>query len=145
MKKIILLFIAAVALVVSCRQEIVYEISYNVSLDGANTYEAGRPVRFNFSGDVDNIVFYSGETGHKYEFRNRYEADESAADEESQTTVENDKGVVIKNLQNYLHSFEYTWNEPGTYTVTFVGTNANYAGASRKIQEMTITIFEAKE
>ena len=59
--------------------------------------------------------------------------------------VENDKGVAIKNLQNYLHSFEYTWDEPGTYTVTFVGTNSNYAGASQKIQQMTITVFDAEE
>ena len=59
--------------------------------------------------------------------------------------VANDKGVAIKNLQNYLHTFEYTWTEPGTYTVTFVGTNSNYAGASQDVKEMTITIFDNKE
>lgn len=56
--------------------------------------------------------------------------------------VANDQGTVIKNLQNYLHSFEYTWTEPGTYTVTFVGTNSNYAGASRKLYEMTVNIID---
>lgn len=319
MKRLYLLFIAF-ALAVSCKQEVVYEINYSVSLDKSNSYEAGKPVRFNFSGDVDNIVFYSGETGHRYEFRDRYEVDGSAvrkaalnidyqarygdagamevyiskdfaglagndaeADKAavksmvegnmagwerldyqegasqkwtsqeydvneymnsfsiafhwcpkdftriqrtywingditldlegmnpstidfsgldfvtvmmndeiedpymknngngsiilnkpttatlffqgiaankltyaldgwaiSQPTplnkVENDKGVAIKNLQNYLHSYDYIWTEPGTYTVTFVGTNSNYAGASQKIQEMTITIFDAEE
>ncbi len=309
---IILAFIA-----ISCKQEVVYEIDYTVSLDQENTYKAGEPVKFNFNGDVDNIVFYSGETGHQYQYRNRYEVDASAVknaslkldyqarygdagalevwisnsfaglsgtdaaadkalikslvdggmqgwerlqyDEGTSTIwtsqeypvddfmssfsiafhwcpkdntrtqrtywingalnlslegldpqtvafssldfvsvmmndeiedpyiknngngsivlnkpttadiifqgigadklpyaidgwviskptalnkVDNDKGQVIKNLQNYLHSFEYTWTEPGTYTVTFVGVNSNYAGSSHKETEITITIFE---
>ena len=54
--------------------------------------------------------------------------------------VANDKGLPIKNTQNYLESYEYTWNEPGTYTVTFVGTNANYKGSSQEIKEMKVTI-----
>ncbi len=52
-----------------------------------------------------------------------------------------DQGVVIKNLQNYMHSYEYTFNEAGTYTVTFVGTNANYAGSSREVRQMTVNIL----
>ena len=55
--------------------------------------------------------------------------------------VSNDQGTVIKNLQNYLHTFEYTWTEPGTYTVTFVGTNSNYAGRSEKVHEFTIIVL----
>lgn len=308
--------LAAVA-AASCTQDVVYEIDYTVSLDKENTYLAGDPVKFNFNGSVDNIVFYSGETGHQYQYRNRYEVDEAAvksaalqmeyqarygdagalevwisnsfeglsgdnaaADKalmksiveggmqgwtkldynegksqvwtnqeyavndymtsfcialhwcpkdftktqrtywingglsldlegmEPQTVdfssldfvsvmmndevedpyiknngngtiilnkpatadiifqgvgankltyaidgwvvskptplnkVDNDKGQVIKNLQNYLHSFEYTWTEPGTYTVTFAGTNSNYAGASSKNHEITLTIFD---
>lgn len=308
--------LAAVA-AASCTQDVVYEIDYTVSLDKENTYLAGDPVKFNFNGSVDNIVFYSGETGHQYQYRNRYEVDETAvksaalqmeyqarygdagalevwisnsfeglsgdnaaADKalmksiveggmqgwtkldynegksqvwtnqeyavndymtsfcialhwcpkdytktqrtywingglsldlegmEPQTVdfssldfvsvmmndevedpyiknngngtiilnkpatadiifqgvgankltyaidgwvvskptplnkVDNDKGQVIKNLQNYLHSFEYTWTEPGTYTVTFAGTNSNYAGASSKNHEITLTIFD---
>ncbi len=316
MKKIFLPVILAF-IAISCSQEVVYEIDYTVSLDPENTYKAGEPVKFNFKGDVDNIVFYSGETGHQYQYRNRYEVDaqavksaalnldyqarygdagalevwvsnsfeglsgtDAAADKaliktivdggmqgwerlqydegastiwtsqdypvdnymssfsiafhwcpkdytKTQRTywingalnlslegldpqsvdfssldfvsvmmndeiedpyiknngngsivlnkpttadiifqgiganklpyaidgwviskptalnkVDNDKGQVIKNLQNYLHSFEYTWNEPGTYTVTFAGSNSNYAGSSHKETEITVTIFE---
>ncbi len=316
MKKIFLPVILAF-IAISCSQEVVYEIDYTVSLDPENTYKAGEPVKFNFKGDVDNIVFYSGETGHQYQYRNRYEVDaqavksavlnldyqarygdagalevwvsnsfeglsgtDAAADKaliksivdggmqgwerlqydegtstiwtsqeypvdnfmssfsiafhwcpkdytKTQRTywikgalnlslegldpqsvafssldfvsvmmndeiedpyiknngngsivlnkpttadiifqgiganklpyaidgwviskptalnkVDNDKGQVIKNLQNYLHSFEYTWNEPGTYTVTFAGSNSNYAGSSHKQTEITVTIFE---
>jgi hypothetical protein len=59
--------------------------------------------------------------------------------------VANDRGTVIKDLQNYLHSYEYTWETPGTYKVTFVGRNENYAHASQEIKEMTITILEKPE
>ena len=316
MKKIFLPVILAF-IAISCSQEVVYEIDYTVSLDPGNTYKAGEPVKFNFKGDVDNIVFYSGETGHQYQYRNRYEVDAQAVksaalkldyqarygdagalevwvsnsfeglsgtdatadkaliksivdggmqgwerlqyDEGASTIwtsqdypvdnymssfsiafhwcpkdytktqrtywingelnlslegldpqsvdfssldfvsvmmndeiedpyiknngsgsivlnkpttadiifqgiganklpyaidgwviskptalnkVDNDKGQVIKNLQNYLHSFKYTWNEPGTYTVTFAGSNSNYAGSSHKETEITVTIFE---
>lgn len=56
--------------------------------------------------------------------------------------VANDSGSVIKNQQNYLTSYSYTWEEPGTYTVTFVGTNSNYLDVSSEVVEMKITILE---
>lgn len=308
---------AVAAFAAACTQDVVYEADYTVCLDKGNTYVAGEPVRFNFDGNVDNIVFYSGEIGHQYKFKDRFDVpmeavnaatlgidyqarygepgalevyvsndftgldgNDGAADraaikamvdggmkgwtkldyKEGPSTkwtqqdydmkdymenfsiafhwcpekkdkvqrhywingtitldlegmfpstieftgldfitvmmneeiedpyiknngngtiilnkpttadivmqgvganvlpyaidgwaiskpiplnkVANDQGTVIKNLQNYLHSFEYTWTEPGTYTVTFVGTNSNYAGASRKLYEMTVNIID---
>lgn len=56
--------------------------------------------------------------------------------------VQNDKGIVIKNQQNYLKSYSYTWNEPGTYKVVFVGTNSNIMDSSMMIQEFTVTILD---
>lgn len=35
------------------------------------TYKVGEAVKFNFTGSPDNIVFWSGLPGRKYEFRNR--------------------------------------------------------------------------
>lgn len=314
MKKIVMIG-AVAALAAACTQNVVYEIDYTVSLDKENTYMAGEPVRFNFDGLVDNIVFYSGEIGHQYKFKDRYEVpmesvkaadmnieyqarygeagalevwvsnsfeglngSDGAADraaikamvdggmkgwtkldyQEGASTkwtsqnydlkdymngfsiafhwnpptntktqrtywingeitldlegmnpsvidftsldlvsvmmngeiedpyyknngngtinlnkreadivmqgvganalpyaidgwliskpiplnkVSNDQGTVIKNLQNYLHTFEYTWTEPGTYTVTFVGTNSNYAGRSEQVHEFTIIVL----
>lgn len=35
------------------------------------TYAAGDTVRFQFSGNADNVVFWSGKPGQRYEFRNR--------------------------------------------------------------------------
>lgn len=300
----------------ACEHHVVYDVDYNITLDPGNTYYAGDPVRFNFTGDVDNILFYSGEIGSQYMYRDRYEvpvesvisadmemtilsqygknsglsiyvtdsfdgltwtdgaADrltmetlfnggmegwdkieyQDAAGGDTQTItvpisryldnfciafhwtpvrngkdaqrtyklngnvsleleglapasmdfkdmgfnvlamngeldpyhknsgngsvvvnandydirfqgvggtdldyaldawcistpmslnrVSNDRGTVIKDLQNYMDSFEYTWNEPGTYTVTFVGINSNYAGSSEEIMEFTITIMD---
>lgn len=300
----------------ACEQQVVYDVDYNVTLDPSNTYLAGEPVKFNFTGNVDNLLFYSGETGSQYIYRDRYvvpmenviaatldmsvlaqygnangmsiyltdtfeglsgndgEADRATmkslldggmqgwtkleyVDSKSGVTtsfnedisgymdnfcvafhwnpirdgksaqrtykingsvsiemdgvepatmdfsemgfkiltmneetdpyaknkgngyindnksgyvltcqgcaatvldyaidawaistptalnkVSNDKGTVIKDLQNYMDSYEYTWNEPGTYTVTFVGVNANYKATSTEIHEFTVTILE---
>ena len=314
----------------SCQHDVIYEVDYNVTLDKENTYYVGEPVKFNISGEVDNIVFYSGESGSQYIYKDRYQV--SASDVESvklemnyepqyglkgglkvyytntfdglsgnnqeadrqklsgmtadmtgwvempwdegnskvevkhtydiplemydnlslafywepvfkannaQRTylvsgnfllgmkgledpipvslknmnftsvmmnteyedayktdngkgsillngdmkfttsktvadiafrgfdknhafgskgwlignmpkldvvnVDPDKGTVIKNLQNYLHSYEYTWTEPGTYEVVFVGRNENYASASEQVFKYTITILEKPE
>lgn len=310
-------FVVAAFMVMSCQHDVINEVDYNVTLDPQNTYYAGEPVKFKITGDVDNLLFYSGETGSKYEYSNRYEVpvedvlsanlhldfqarygdpgaleiwvttdfagingvDDPEGDRaivramvesgmagwtkleyaegastkwtaqdfpmtdylsnlcmafhwcpkdptKTQRTywingevsldmagtnpskmsitdlgfksimmnegvdpykknagngsirfdnpnagqlclqgvgggvldyaidawvfttprplnkVANDKGVVVKNLQNYLHSYEYIWNQPGTYKVTFVGVNANYASSSEEIIEYTVTILE---
>ncbi len=72
MKKIYLLSFAVV-LMAACESQMPYGSDFEVSLDKDNTYLAGEPVRFNFTGDVDNMLFYSGETGSQYKFKDRYE------------------------------------------------------------------------
>lgn len=59
--------------------------------------------------------------------------------------VEPYRGEVIKDIQNYLETFEYTFGKPGTYTVTFVATNSNYAGASKDIVQMQVVILDTVE
>ena len=58
---------------ISCSGDITVPVSFSVSLSEGNTYRAGEPVCFDLSGQVDNLVFYSGEAGHRYEMRDRYE------------------------------------------------------------------------
>ena len=310
-----------------CTQnDILYDVDYNVTFDPSNTYLAGDPVKFNFTGEVDNILFYSGETGSEYRYRDRYtipveevtkatlrldvisrygsyaggldvyytdkfsgldrndpEADratiasmsgdmaaagwtkaevwtEDRPEQNSETPVSveipvtdlkenfclafhwhptqgedkknaqrtywvngslivetqnfgtletdldeflyttvmmnderenpyatanaegnirfddsnydikfqgvaagkldysldgwcvsfpqafnsipNDKGVVIKNMQNYMSTYEYTYDEPGTYNAVFVGRNANYLGTNEKVKELSIIIMD---
>lgn len=66
------MLIAALALFCGCQHDVLDEVEFNVTLDKSNTYIAGEPVRFNFSGNSENILFYSGEEGAEYEFRDRY-------------------------------------------------------------------------
>ena len=56
----------------ACQHDIVRETDFNVTLDAENTYVVGEPVRFNFTGEVDNVIFYSGETGSQYKYKDRY-------------------------------------------------------------------------
>lgn len=304
-----------------CEQQIYEDVDYNITLDSSNTYVAGEPVKFNIDGQVDNLVFYSGETGSQYKFKDRYsvpveqvnsatlkmrfqarygleggldvfisdsfeglKGDDAAADkatisnmvangmagwqkldyQEGASTkwttqsfdltpylnnfciaihwhpvrdgksaqrtywvngdltldmqgtapssidiaglnlvsvmmndeitdpyvinngngsivfnkpttasilfqgigatalkyaldgwvistpsalnkVSNDQGTVIKNLQNYMEDYEYTYSEPGTYTATFSGINANYKGTGKDVQEIKITIVDKTE
>ena len=74
MKKIMMyiLPVAALALLAACNQDIVEEVSCRVSLAPSNTFLDGEPVRFDIDGEPDNILFYSGETGAQYRFKDRF-------------------------------------------------------------------------
>src|SRR5574344_2082386 len=71
MKKYLWLVLALLPLV-SCEQKISETVDYNITLDKSNTYYAGEPVKFNIDGKVDNVLFYSGETGAQYAYKDRY-------------------------------------------------------------------------
>lgn len=69
---IILSTALAACFATACRQDnIVNGVEFHVTLDPENNYVAGQPVGFHFSGDADFIVFYSGEEGHEYQYRDR--------------------------------------------------------------------------
>lgn len=316
MKRTIILTAALMAFC-ACQHDIVRETDFNVTLDAENTYVVGEPVRFNFTGEVDNVIFYSGETGSQYKYKDRYtvpaedvlaanldmdfqaryglagaleiwvsssfeglNGEDGAADratiktmvdggmqgwtkldyqegastkwteqefdlsqyvenfciafhwcppqfDQTQRTywingklsldlagtdptvmdiselgfttvmmneeiedpykknagngsiilnnpntgalifqgvggnaltycldgwaiskpaplnrVANDKAVVIKNLQNYMHTYEYVWEKPGTYEVVFVGTNSDYLSATSEVKTITLNIID---
>ena len=73
MKRYISLLFTGVLLFASCQHDVIYEVDYNITLDEENTYYAGEPVKFNITRDVDNLLFYSGETGAQYVYKDRYE------------------------------------------------------------------------
>ncbi len=56
----------------SCKKR--YELesldSFTVTAD-KTSYRAGDTIRFTFTGHPDNVVYWSGEHGHVYEYRNR--------------------------------------------------------------------------
>ncbi|MFT4204299.1 MAG: DUF5017 domain-containing protein [Chitinophagaceae bacterium] len=54
----------------SCNKKEVEDLSFDVSVSDT-AVQVGSDVVFSFSGNPYFITFYSGETGHKYEYRNR--------------------------------------------------------------------------
>lgn len=59
---------------VSCMEDEAPSVKLNVALD-KQVYQVGEPVTFKLNGNPDNIVFYSGEIGHNYVYKERYRAD----------------------------------------------------------------------
>jgi hypothetical protein len=72
MRKVIYTMAAAVVLL-ACAKEKVPVPDFQVQT-ASLSYKVGDSVRFSLSGNPDNLVFYSGEPGHNYEFRNRSSA-----------------------------------------------------------------------
>jgi hypothetical protein len=54
----------------ACSKDKVQQPVFDV-YTSALTYKVGEEITFKFSGNPDNITFYSGEDGKKYEYRNR--------------------------------------------------------------------------
>lgn len=55
-------------------------------------------------------------------------------------SVEPDRGTAIKSIEASLPSYAYTYKEQGTYTATFVATNANLWDDSRIVKQIAITV-----
>lgn len=58
------------------------------------------------------------------------------------TKVDPDRGIAIKSTNAKLASYQYTYDTPGTYTATFIATNANMWDSSRVLREVTVTVLE---
>lgn len=57
-------------------------------------------------------------------------------------TIAPDTGENIKGFADDVTTYEHTYREPGTYTVTFIASAGNYEGKSRIVREMTVTVVE---
>lgn len=69
MERLYIILLAFVT--VSCSKEMKLESpDFNVRVE-KHTYKVGDTVRFNFSGQAENVTFYSGRDGENYEFRER--------------------------------------------------------------------------
>ncbi|WP_242204240.1 DUF5017 domain-containing protein [Aestuariivivens insulae] len=56
--------------------------------------------------------------------------------------IQPDKGMPLKTYPESLESFTYTYEQPGTYTVTLVGNNTTAYGHKELVKEFTITVTE---
>ncbi len=72
MKKFPIISLLALWAACSCSHGLDRDAEYQVTVDPSCSFYAGDPVRFMFGdSSVDNLLFFSGENGHKYENRNR--------------------------------------------------------------------------
>lgn len=53
-----------------------------------------------------------------------------------------DEGIGLKNVAQSLDSYKHTYNEPGTYTATFVATNGNYKNESSVVRGYKVVVTE---
>lgn len=58
------------------------------------------------------------------------------------TAIPPDEGIPIKSYSQHLESYAHTYSEPGTYTVTFVGSNTTIYGSKEGVEEVTIEVTE---
>ena len=65
--KYLLLLATLGVLTTGCRKNL-DDVDFDVSLD-TETFKVGEPVRFHFTGNPDFIIFYSGEKGNDYAYK----------------------------------------------------------------------------
>lgn len=94
MRKIIYSLVS-IGIFAACAKEKVSAPNFEVST-ASLTYKAGDSVKFKISGNPDNLMFYSGEQGHKYELRKRDSADNDLQIE-FKSLVQ--FGLIYQNLQ----------------------------------------------
>ena len=56
--------------------------------------------------------------------------------------VEPDRGTAIKATDAYLSTYSHTYKKAGTYSATFIATNANLWDSEQIIKEVTVTVTE---
>ncbi len=72
MKNKLAYYIVLFCVLTACKKLEVDSVDFDVTTE-KNTYSLGDTVTFHFNGEPDYLLFYSGETGAKYQFRNRIE------------------------------------------------------------------------
>ncbi len=71
MNKLLLIALFSIFLV-SCKKRYELDTLDDFSIEWEQKdYKVGEPIRFLINGKPENLVFWSGENGHKYEFRER--------------------------------------------------------------------------
>lgn len=53
-----------------------------------------------------------------------------------------DRGMPIKSTNARLPSYQFHYDKPGTYTATFIATNANMWNSRQTLREVTVTVQE---
>ena len=130
-KTLIITFITTLLLCLISCGEVLEDVSFGVTPDSGNVYEAGKEVYFNFSGNPDYITFYSGEAGHKYEYAGKIDGEGTA-----------NYGIPVKAMNARADNYSYIYETAGEYDAVFVARNATFEGESQVVARLKITIAE---
>ncbi len=112
-----ILFFIPLFFIASC-DDVLKEVDFSVTTE-KTSYATNEQIVFNFVNAPDWVAFYSGEEGKTYP---------------------DSYGTSIKSMRNELFTYTYSYSNPGTYNVVFVGGNTNYQGSKEKTVTLTLTI-----
>jgi len=127
------LILALITLVIgACKKELDVKVpDFEVSASTV-TVTAGQPVIFNFQGNANNIAFYSGENLKDYTF---------SAPATREVTNLPDRPTILKGYGDpTIPSYSYTYKTAGTYTATFVVSNATIDQTKEVVKQIEITV-----
>jgi len=109
MKRYHLLILLMLPLLISCEKDTeVLDPDFDVSIN-KTTYKAGDTVYFKFSGNPDVIIFYSGERGSDYDFKNEeriYDSKASLSFQSAKYAGNNPDLVALKYSSNFSGVYE---------------------------------------
>lgn len=127
-----IVLILILVLTVSCEKNDVPEPTacFESSL---TTAEVGESITFQTCNEADFYSIWTGDEGHDYSKR-----PEVFTDYEPDKYTRTDNGIAVD------ESYDYTYDNPGTYTVVWVASNVGDDGEILKqtTAEITITITE---
>lgn len=120
----------AALLVVCCDQtEITSPVEFDVALDESNVYEVGEPINFKFTGNAENITFFSGEIGHQFCFRDR-------------TSVPVEQIDSAKLVMNVLTQYSYN-RAPGS--ALYLYSSGTYDGSVQGLNNLADTTLAGRK
>ncbi len=112
------LFVFASFLFFGCENELTVGPDFSVTTE-KTTYSVGEEIIFNIKNAPDWVTVYTGVEGKKYP---------------------DSYGQGIKSIVNGLRTYEYTYDNPGTYEVVFVGGVTNYKTDKKQVRKLTLTV-----
>lgn len=128
--RLIAVAFGAALLAASCDQtEITSPVEFDVTLDGANVYEVGEPIKFNFTGNAENITFFSDEVGHKFCYKDR-----------TSVPVEQIDSAIL--VMNVLTQYSYA-RAPGS--ALYLYSSGTYDGSIKGLTDLADTTLAGRK
>lgn len=109
--------ITVISLLAACKKDEVSTPELEITTDKVS-YKVGDTVRFQFAGNPDNIVFWSGKQGHEYQYRDRtfMEGNKLLLKFNTYQQYGTDKNLSVKVSDNFSEVFDAENIQKATWT-----------------------------